>query len=94
MPTYLRVLFCLLVAALSVEGTTPLPRSASRARLAFAELQQRYWDQSAGWWDASMWWQTANTVEAVCNLGLRAPDLKSGIVPLLESLRRNVRCAH
>ena len=88
MPRYLRVLFCLLVASPFVEGTPPppLPPSASRARLAFAELQQRYWDPSAGWWDASMWWQTANTVEAVCNLGLRAPDLKGGIVPLLETV--------
>ena len=49
------------------------------AARAFARLQSDFWQPSAGLWRASMWWQTANTIEALSNLALLQPQLQPAI---------------
>ena len=62
--------------AAAVEHPLPGHRrddNALRADMAFAELQTRFWNATAGRYDASIWWQQANALEAVCNLAIKQP---------------------
>ena len=52
----------------------------------FEELQSRFWDSSASKWRASMWWQSANTVEALCNLALAVPSMTAPVVASVEAV--------
>ena len=56
----------------------------SRASLAFGELQYQFWNESAGMWRSSMWWQAANTVEVIVNLGLASAGEKDVVLVQLN----------
>ena len=56
----------------------------SRASLAFGELQYQFWNESAGMWRSSMWWQAANTVEVIANLGLASAGEKDVVLHVLD----------
>eukprot|EP00746_Dinoflagellata_sp_MGD_P018579 gnl/MRDRNA2_/MRDRNA2_143077_c0_seq1.p1 gnl/MRDRNA2_/MRDRNA2_143077_c0~~gnl/MRDRNA2_/MRDRNA2_143077_c0_seq1.p1 ORF type:complete len:453 (-),score=74.12 gnl/MRDRNA2_/MRDRNA2_143077_c0_seq1:18-1376(-) len=56
---------------------------ASHARETFAQLQHRYWDHGIGRWNSSMWWQAANTVEIISNLGMQQPQSHHGVSSIL-----------
>ena len=66
-------------------GLAPLGHAATArdyghyAQQAFDQLQTVYWQPKEGFWTASMWWQTANTVEALGNLGIQQPSLRPAI---------------
>lgn len=64
-----------------------------RATAGYDALQAKFWDPSAGWWSSSMWWQTANTVEVLCNLGMRQPavarQLQQRILPAVYAATAN-----
>lgn len=50
-----------------------------QARETFDALQSHFFDHNAGEWRSSMWWQAANTVEAISNLGLLEPSSRAQI---------------
>ena len=58
--------------------------AADRASSAFDELQASFWSEALGLWRSSMWWQSANTVEVLANLGLAVPSNKPEIARLLD----------
>ena len=57
--------------------------AASRAQLAFDQLQSNYWQPHIGFWSSSMWWQTANTIETLCNFAELPGAPKATITELL-----------
>lgn len=63
-------------------------RLESQAVQAFQELQSSFWDSKSSLWRSSMWWQTANTVETISTLAMQHPDLKTKVLPLLDSVFR------
>ena len=74
----------LLPMALLTTGSTPT--FSSMALQAFDEMQTRYWSSTQGIWQSSMWWQLANTVETVCNIGLQQKSTQAQVEPLLASV--------
>jgi hypothetical protein len=56
------------------------------ARQTVDALHTEYWSEKDGWWMSSMWWQTANTVEAVANYALLVPSARPGIALTLEAV--------
>ena len=57
--------------------------AASRAQLAFDQLQSNYWQPHIGFWSSSMWWQTANTIETLSNFAELPGAPKATITELL-----------
>lgn len=56
------------------------------ALASFRELQQRFWDPEVGLWQSSLWWQNANTLEALANLARRVPRVADDVVPLIATV--------
>ena len=88
----LNMLRLLVGSLVLVHAAAATPSSSSlyleRAKATFSTLNDAYWSDEASWWLSSMWWQSANTVEAMCNLGLLTPDdaaLQSDIRARLEA---------
>jgi len=80
----LRIVLCFCIL-LGVVTSLPAPSSSKDHSIAaFRVLQSSYWDVSAGWWNSSMWWQTANTVEAITLLAQREPSLRHEVSTILE----------
>ena len=50
----------------------------------FEELQSRYWSES--YWRDSMWWQEANTLEAVCNYAMLVPVAKPRVAAVIGAV--------
>ena len=57
-----------------------------RASVTFTELQRSFWSETSGIWRSSMWWQSANTVEVLANLGLASQSDKPEIERVLAAV--------
>lgn len=56
---------------------------AERASATFDELQSSFWNETVGLWRSSMWWQSANTVEVLANLGKYVPSTEPSVAHVL-----------
>jgi hypothetical protein len=75
-----------LLQAISTSYAEPARDYGSYAVQAFNQLQDHYWRPKQGLWQSSMWWQTANTIESISNLGLQTPSLKPAIQAAIASV--------
>ena len=57
---------------------------AQHAVATFSELQDEFWDSKVGLWRSSMWWQSANTVEAISNLAMLQQSTGPVVAKVLE----------